>query len=84
MNNDLISRKAVIELIENCHVMEDAYCLVDFINELPISYDVDKVVKKLEDKIIGLQSLDTSEQIVDTAIKELQMALEIVKTGFEQ
>lgn len=35
MNNDWISRSAVIELIENCHVLEDAYCLIDYINELP-------------------------------------------------
>ena len=45
MKNDLISRKSVIELIENCHVMEDAYCLIDYINELPASYDFDKVMQ---------------------------------------
>lgn len=47
MSNDLIRRKAVIELIENCHVLEDAYCLVDYINEMPTAYDVDKVVERL-------------------------------------
>lgn len=49
MNGDLISRKAVIELIEGCHVLEDAYCLVDYINELPTAYDVDKVMERLEE-----------------------------------
>nr|WP_300842250.1 hypothetical protein [uncultured Acetatifactor sp.] len=56
MSNDLISRKAVIELIENCHVLEDAYCLVDYINELPITYDVDKVVERLEENAKYFQS----------------------------
>lgn len=60
MNNDLISRKAVIELIENCHVMEDAYCLIDYINDLPTAYDVEKVAEQLRkvsvpgDKILYL------------------------------
>ena len=49
MSDDLISRKAVIDLIESCHVFEDAYCLVDYINELPAAYDVDKVVEQLEE-----------------------------------
>lgn len=43
MNNDWISRSAVIELIESCHVLEDAYCLIDYINELPAVYDADRV-----------------------------------------
>lgn len=56
MSNDLISRKAVIELIENCHVLEDAYCLVDYINELPVAYNVDKVVERLEENAKYSQS----------------------------
>lgn len=48
MNDDLISRKAVIDLIESCHTIEDAYCLVDYINELPTAYDVNKVVEELQ------------------------------------
>lgn len=46
---DLISRTAVIELIENCHVLEDAYCLVDYINELETAYDVEKAIQQLEE-----------------------------------
>lgn len=56
MKDDLISRKAVIDLIESCHVLEDAYCLVDYINELPIAYDVDKAVYQLEENAKYFQS----------------------------
>ena len=59
MSNDLISRKVVIELIESkivdgvlCkgeeHPLIDANKLMDDISDIPISYDVDKVLIKLE------------------------------------
>ena len=60
MDNDLISRKAVIELINelgyvNCHDGKDyeANSRVDKIRqrviELPTAYDVDKVVERLKE-----------------------------------
>lgn len=53
------------------------------IDSQPTAYDVDKVVKKLENKISALEELDTSEEIneirVDVAIKELQWAIDAIK-----
>lgn len=49
MSDDLISRKAVIDLIKNCHVLEDSYCLIDYINELPVSCNADKIIEQLEE-----------------------------------
>lgn len=71
---DLISRSAVIELIENCHVLEDAYCLVDYINELETAYDVQKVIQQLEEKI------SSYELCVETAIKEIDKNPQNVST----
>lgn len=86
MENDLISRKAVIELIENCHVLEDAYCLIDYINELPIAYDFDRVIQQLEkhEKEIGSRK---ERDILNTIAKANAKAtveedIEIVKSGF--
>lgn len=77
MSGDLISRKAVIDLIESCHVFEDACCLVDYINELPAAYDVDKVVEKLVFQTSGLTTWAEDE-----AYKlGLTKAIEIVKSG---
>ena len=73
MSGDLISRNAVIDLIESCHVFEDAYCLVDYINELPAAYDVDKVVKRLR----NIQ-MESSSSEFDYGIDR---AIEIVKSG---
>ena len=90
MSNDLISRKAVIELIENCHVLEDAYCLVDYINELTVAYDVDKVVERLEEKteIAYNRYMDCSPNTppsvyarYGTQYNERKLCLEIVKSG---
>ena len=74
MSGDLISRKAVIDLIESCHVFEDACCLVDYINELPAAYDVDKVVEWLE-----TNSMYVGEEI--EAVVTLADAIEIVRSG---
>lgn len=92
MENDLISRKAVIDLIENCHVMEDAYCLIDYINDLPTAYDVDKVVEQSEEsKKKAIKSIDENGKseyslIKIKDLKELfeeytREQVEIVKSG---
>ena len=94
MNNDLISRKAVIELIENCHVLEDAYCLIDYINELPIAYDVNGVINKLKQEEIEI--IKATEDIYKNPMVSPREAflisnsnlvmlgkyIEIVKSGF--
>lgn len=86
MNNDLISRKAVIELIENCHVMEDAYCLIDYINQLPIAYDMDRVLKQLEKhekEISSIKERDILNTIAKANAKAtVEEDIEIVKSGF--
>lgn len=61
MNNDLISRKSVIRLIESkcidgCFGTEnttllDAYELLDDVSELPIAYDMDKVMEQFDELI---------------------------------
>lgn len=86
MENDLISRKSVIELIENCHVIEDAYCLIDYINQLPIAYDMDRVLKQLEKhekEIIGRKERDILNTIAKANAKAtVEEDIEIVKSGF--
>lgn len=90
MNHDLISRSAVIELIENCHVLEDAYCLIDYINELPAACDVDKVVKRLKEKAEYAESkaaeYDEKGDILimdawDREAKAYRNAIKIVKSS---
>lgn len=88
MSDDLISRKAVIDLIESCHVFEDAYCLVDYINELPSAYDVDKVVERLEKmrdtttRNISLNSQDSDvDAEISREIEHYQRIIQIVKSG---
>lgn len=58
MSNDLISRSAVMELIESrfvdgCLEMGDktlieGYDLLDDVSDLPTAYDVDKVVERIK------------------------------------
>ena len=79
MSNDLISRKAVIELIENCHVLEDAYCLVDYINELTVAYDVDKVVEQIESSSTDRDGIVCYVDKKPVMTKEV--AIKIVKSG---
>lgn len=84
MSNDLISRSAVIELIENCHVLEDAYCLIDYINEMRTAYDVDKVVEQLEQDSQNIELIYPTDQGYDyeDAIGiDVNKAKQIVKSG---
>lgn len=58
MSNDLISRRAVMELIESrfvdgCLMMGDktlieGYDLLDDVSDLPTAYDVDNVVERIK------------------------------------
>lgn len=56
MNNDLISRSAVIKIIEDEIKLKSSYvehnAQIDImfkVKEMPTAYDVDKVVERLED-----------------------------------
>jgi hypothetical protein len=81
MSGDLISRKAVIDLIESCHVFEDAYCLVDYINELPTAYDVDKVMEQLESVSIPENKVLYASPDEFAQFLKLKDAIEIIKSG---
>lgn len=92
MSGDLISRSAVIQLIENCHVLEDAYCLVDYVNELDASYDAEKVIQQLEEnkesviktienlyrKLATLEMADPLKELIEEYTRQ---QIEIVKSG---
>ncbi len=54
------------------------------IDHAPTAFDVDEVMKKFVDKISALEKLDTSEEIVDVAIKELQWAMDVIKAEINQ
>ena len=51
------------------------------IDEQPTAYDVDKVVEQLEERIKNFKSLNSDDEIVDVAGKEIQRDIEIVKSG---
>ena len=89
MNDDLISRKAVFELIDSKGVngalmcgeklMIDAYGLMDEVSDLPTAYDVDKVVEQLEENAdVSIAHHFSVEKNVAIRTKE---AIEIVKAG---
>ncbi len=51
------------------------------IEKFPTAYDVDKVVEQLEERIKNFKSLNSDDEIVDVAVKEIQRDIEIVKSG---
>lgn len=51
------------------------------IESQPTAYDVDKVVEQLEERIKNFKSLNSDDEIVDVAVKEIQRDIEIVKSG---
>lgn len=88
MSNDLISRSAVIKIIEDELKLKSSYvehnAQIDImfkVKEMPIAYDVDKVVERLESVSIPenkvlYESSDEFGQFV-----KLKDAVEIVKSG---
>lgn len=78
MSNDLISRSAVMKLIESkctddCFGNEDitlidAHDLLDDVSELPTAHDVDKVVEQLEDYLFERYCIEGDSKI-DEIIK---------------
>lgn len=85
MNNDLISRSAVIKIIEDEIKLKSSYvehnAQIDImfkVKEMPTAYDVDKVVEQIEENT----DFTTGED--GTVIEEyvnLKVAKEIVKSG---
>lgn len=95
MNNDLISRSKVMELIESKFVdgclergdetLIDGYGLLDEVSDLPTAYDVDKVVEQLEALSSGaddnIMKNEGSEQYYDGFGDGVDEAIKIVKAG---
>ena len=52
--SDLISRAAVIEVLEECHLDKLLFEkeVYDKINAIPTAYDVDKVISELNEKML--------------------------------
>ncbi len=81
MNNDLISRSAVIKIIEDEIKLKSSYvehnAQIDImfkVKEMPTAYDVDKVVERLEVNSMFAQEDDEPFVMLDDAV-------EIVKSG---
>lgn len=90
--SDLISRKAVIEVLKETGIIQDndlGHLVAEEINRIPTAYDPDKVVEQLEAelerpitdcdlKLNGKQANDREVVACKTGIK---YAIEIVKGG---
>lgn len=94
MNNDLISRSALMSRIESERRQwgedYDAEQILGDIEDFPTAYDVDKVVEQLEEKkalnerMIAYEAKNgtvTEEYQARRAVEILEQSLEIVKGG---
>ena len=72
MSNDLISRRAVIDVIKRHEC--DTSRIAEGVMELPAAYDVDKVLDRLEVNSMFAQVDDEPFVMLDDAV-------EIVKSG---
>lgn len=68
-------------LIAGNYEQETAIMLIKAFKESKTAYDVDKVVEWLKERIENYKSLNSDDEIVDVAIKEIQRDIEIVKSG---
>lgn len=83
--SDLISRQAVIELIESKCIdgcfgtddttLIDAHSLVDEVSEIPTAYDVEAVVEKLDKACFSISD-DYPGYVIDA-----EYAVDIVEVG---
>ena len=76
------------DFIEFMTALEDAgaeHILFDdlrkFINNQPTAFDLESVIKQFEQRIGNYKNLNSDEQIVDAAIKEIERDLEILKSA---
>lgn len=67
--------------IVNNYPADKANKMCELIDSQPTAYDVDKVVERLEERIKNFKSLNSDDEIVDVAIKEIQMDIEIIKSS---
>ena len=97
MNDDLISRKAVFELIDSKAVngalmfgeklMIDGYGLMDEVSDLPTAYNLDVVVSKLEtlaaeyEERVNNKYLGAEKKKNLAKMNSYKYALNIVKDG---
>lgn len=91
MSNDLISRSAVMELIESKFVdgclmqgdknLIDGYCLLDEVSDLPTAYDMDKVVERLEERKSLIEYARIPKSAKTAAAEAYSLAIRDVKAG---
>lgn len=92
MSSDLISRSALMSYIDSerskCGEVYDAEQILGDIEDMPAAYDVDKVVKQLEEKVAmayrrytDCPSYSPCYERYWTQYNERKMCLEIVKGG---
>ena len=87
--SDLISRSDVVQILKECNLDETLFekDVFDKINNLPMAYSVDKVVKELEELKMRyfLTIANTGDEKSDFAYENvgnvLDKAIEIVKNG---
>lgn len=87
--SDLISRSDVVQILKECNLYETLFekDVFDKINNLPMAYSVDKVVKELEELKMRyfLTIANTGDEKSDFAYENvgnvLDKAIEIVKQG---
>ena len=77
MSNDLISRSALMQSLRNNVLVDVTPNLEQAIEEQPTAYDVDKVVKRLEDmKYVMMGNYGVRREVVS-----FDDLIEIVKSG---
>ena len=91
MSNDLISRSAVVKIIEDEIKLKSSYvehnAQIDImfkVKEMPTAYDVDKVVEQLEKESQNIELIYPTDQGYDyeDAIGiDINKAKQIVKSG---
>lgn len=85
MSDDLISRKALMEKAKDYFISPDG--ALRLIESQPTAYDVDKIIKKLEDKAIEELGIDRGRFAMDKeeyssySVLCLSDVIEIVKSG---
>ena len=90
MQNDLISRSSVIDVLKETGIVQDnnlGHLVIDEINRIPTAYDAEKVVEKvadlnhynlnLADKMIDIQKHSTAHRHYICA----EDAIEIIRKG---
>lgn len=85
MPNDLISKRALIRLLQSEYQSRTYYYIVegvmDYIEKIPIGCDMDKVVQKIEDRIKLLQIARIPKSAKTAANNAFLMAIEDIKSG---